>query len=202
MSDLLLPWQASPHQREGIGTSGAFASPRTAAACSLLAVASYFLWSTAALAGQCALDRITFQDSRSGHLLEATRVAVHYHYACGDNTTGVVDAPIISPGDDCRGPFGDILIETHLATSPSRAIFAVYHIEDAVPCCGWFSYSDLASAGFSEVHWLAPSLVLKVPFPGFGIAPNPYPMEKDSGPLAGHTFVAHACSESDNGGSK
>jgi hypothetical protein len=148
-------------------------------------------------AEQCALDRITFVDAKSGNKFVAKRVAVSYQYECASGWTKEFDHP--SKGfKDCRGPFGDTIIE---GTLSGHKAFAVYTVSDALPCCVWYSYSvETASSepAIGQAKWLphkeAPSIELDDALTSwYTIGEENPPYDPDKGPMGGGEYVPKLC---------
>jgi len=142
-------------------------------------------------AEECPLDRITFVDSQTGKAFAAMRVAVQYGYDC-ENGYQESDRPL-KDKTECRGPFGETIIEGLLG---ARTAYAVSTVADALPCCVWYSYSDLASIPYiHEPKWLAPAEVPTAVLENkwFTIGPPNPPYDPDTGPMGGGEFVAKIC---------
>jgi len=140
-------------------------------------------------AEQCALDRITFVDAKTGNTFAAKRVAVSYAYDCPNGWTKEFDHRS-KDLKDCRGPFGDTIIE---GTLSGHKAFAVYTVADALPCCVWYSYSEetaSSEAAIRQAKWLAhkdvPSIDLDDDLTSWYIIgeDNP-PYDPDKGPMGG-----------------
>ena len=74
--------------------------------------------------------------------------------------------------------------------------YAVYTVGDALPCCVWYSYSDLASIpDIHAVRWLPPSDVPAINLENdwYTIGPSNPPYPPDQGPMGGGEFVAKIC---------
>ena len=151
----------------------------------------------AANAEQCALDRITFVDTKTGHRFVAKRVAVSYTYECPTGWTKEFDHPS-KDFKDCRGPFGDTIIEGMLS---GRKAFAVYTVADALPCCVWYSYSEESAsseAAIRQAKWLAHKEVPSVDLGDaltswYTIGEENPPYEPDKGPMGGGEYAPKLC---------
>jgi hypothetical protein len=90
----------------------------------------------------CPLDTVTFIDPWAEGEFAVTRVGTSYEYSC---ESGYAEQPIA--GEECRGPFGDLVLEGRLREyegSPAQMAFAIWTVIEGSPCCGW-SVMDEAS---------------------------------------------------------
>jgi len=101
---------------------------------------------------KCPLDTTIFIDPWASGSFSVKRVGEHWVYLCAN---GITKNP--SDTKNCSGPFGKLVLVGDLKRSEGASaeeIIAVYHIDDAAPCCGWNVYQD-GSQAFENVEWLA-----------------------------------------------
>jgi hypothetical protein len=101
----------------------------------------------------CPLDTTVFIDPWAGGSFSIKRVGEHWIYLCA---SGITENP--PDAENCSGPFGKFVLVGDLKRSEGASaeeIIAVYHIDDAAPCCGWNVYQD-GSQAFENVVWLDP----------------------------------------------
>jgi hypothetical protein len=145
----------------------------------------------------CPLDHVVFTDRDSGRTFVAKRVAQGLIYRC--NHAGTLQTyhfsrhqPRLEGINDCRGPFGDTIVQGRLG---DKTAFAIYSTEDGAPCCSWDSFAakDKAVVGKRFV-WLTgtdvPRIELNDPWYSISNAPVRRPV---TGPLAGGEYVPGKC---------
>lgn len=77
-----------------------------------------------------------------------SRVGANYKYLCDSGAVVVPPA-----GEQCMGPFGDTVLEGHLRDDggvTAEAIFAVWSVNKASPCCGWSVLSAEAGEALTK----------------------------------------------------
>jgi hypothetical protein len=90
-----------------------------------------------------------------------TRVGTSYTYSC---ESGYVEQPI--PGEECRGPFGDMVLEGRLRKyedEPTQTVFAIWTVIDGAPCCGWSARDEASGQSLTQQQnftWLGEENIL------------------------------------------
>lgn len=121
----------------------------------------------------CKLDALTFFDSWvDGAQFKVERVGETRVYWCVDSDGIGTKTKNPTENANCRGPFGDLLLEGTFDGSPNE-MTVIWSVIDGVPCCGWNAYSTnqihnhISSDLLSDVEWFpkgtAPTLGSKVP---------------------------------------
>jgi hypothetical protein len=149
------------------------------------------LVTTPSLAAECSLDQVIFKDRKSGRQFTAERVALNQQYLCGRKLVSA-DAPRRKL-KDCRGPYGDTIIEGYMN---GERVYAIYTVNAASPCCSWESYAGTNTHIPKQVKkWLptgrAPKITLGDEWYTIEASPG-LPMEV-GGPLGGGAYVPILC---------
>jgi hypothetical protein len=145
----------------------------------------------------CPLDHIVFTDQDSGRTFVSKRVALDLIYRC--SRAGALQTyhfsrhqPRLESRPDCRGPFGDTIVQGQFG---DRTVFAIYSTEDGAPCCSWNSFAakDRAVAGKRFV-WLTGADVPRIELNDqWYIIQNNTLQDSMTGPLAGGEYVPGNC---------
>ncbi|SEE46804.1 hypothetical protein SAMN05444161_5859 [Rhizobiales bacterium GAS191] len=146
----------------------------------------------AASASECPLDQIVFRDGKAKREFAAERVALDISYACGSRIVrSTRERPDLK---ECRGPYGDTIIEGFLE---GQKVYAIYTVIAGSPCCSWESYTGSNTAVPKKVReWLPSGEGPKVQIGSawYTIADNPVPdTGRVRGPLGGGNFVPSEC---------
>lgn len=155
---------------------------------SLLSVFLVQVVSPALSAATCPADQLVFRDRERNLTFGAERVAVQHKYLCNGK---MVEASSMGPNrQNCRGPFGETIIEGYLS---GQKVYAVYTAIPASPCCSWDSYSANTSIAKKVKRWLPSGQGPKIElgsawFTIEGDETNPV-----NGPLGGGKFVPTSC---------
>lgn len=142
-------------------------------------------------AAECSLDQVIFKDRKTGRQFTAERVALNQKYLCGQK---VVSANAARKDlKDCRGPYGDTIIEGYMN---GDRVYVVYTVNAASPCCSWESYAGTNTQISKQVRrWLptgkAPKITLGDEWYTIEATVG-LPMEV-GGPLGGGAFVPSFC---------
>jgi hypothetical protein len=146
-----------------------------------------------AIAEVCPIDQVVFRDEQSGKEFAAERVALNYLYDCqGQFVAATRERPDLR---DCRGPYGDTIIEGFMG---GEKVFALYSVIRGAPCCTWESYLGTNTVILKKVKsWLPTGTGPKIDLSNKHdrewntIADNS--PQKVGGPLGGASFVPVAC---------
>ena len=103
----------------------------------------------------CKLDALTFFDPWVGRgQFTVERVGETLSFWCVDGDG--IGAKTKKPTDaaNCRGPFGDLLLEGSFDRSPNE-MTVIWSVIAGVPCCGWEAYptSQVPARHLSDVEW-------------------------------------------------
>lgn len=158
----------------------------------ILIIVASVLITEGAIAAECPLDQIVFRDEKTKREFAAERVALNFKYLCSNR----VVSSTRERGDlkDCRGPYGDTIIEGFLG---SEKIYAVYTIIAGAPCCTWDSYVGTNREVLKRVkEWLpsgtGPSVELGSEW--YTISDNVDSVAgRVHGPLGGAAFIPATC---------
>jgi len=88
----------------------------------------------------CPLDRLVFRDAWTDAEFAVERVGERRFFLC---ESGVVAAPSGVPEGECRGPFGETVLEGAYSEvgengrQPPRRLYMTYYRSDGAPCCWW-----------------------------------------------------------------
>jgi hypothetical protein len=144
----------------------------------------------AARGAECPLDQVIFRDEPSKREFAAERVALNYVYLCGEKFVSASRER--SALKQCRGPYGDTIIEGFLG---GEKVYAVYTVIKGSPCCSWESYIGTNTEVLKRVkEWLPSGTGPRIELGSEWYTIADGPVEgRVHGPLGGATFVPVVC---------
>ncbi|MER9373663.1 hypothetical protein [Mesorhizobium sp. M0491] len=140
-----------------------------------------------AYAEQCPLDRVVWKDTKTDRVFAAERAAQHLIYQCGEK---FIKTETERAG--CGNLHGTFYVDGYMS---GQRIYAIFHIDDASPCCWWDSQLAPNAAIEKEVpRWkpVGKAIEITLKDPSLTISDNP-PLYQVMGPLGGGNFVAEEC---------
>lgn len=148
----------------------------------------------------CPLDRLDFVDTDGVEVFTVAQVGVQQFAICGNPQT-VVDLSEMEQREDCRGPFGHVILDGLLhdgaPDESATGVMAIWSVLPAEPCCGWsFDMGEnvvnvLVGPGlptpneaFAAIDWLEPGQV-----PSLGEIDATPVIDRDQGVIAQPTLL-------------
>ncbi len=146
---------------------------------------------------KCPLDTTIFIDPWAGGSFTVQRVGTNYHYLCGQPRKV---SSIPAPGEECLGPYGNLVLLGSLSDShgeEAKSVVAIYETIKGAPCCGWLVHkreSPAVEQLFKKVKWLEPNDVPKLGKLPFGsIKRHEYAPDESFTNIFGNPKIAMKC---------
>lgn len=130
----------------------------------------------------CSLEGLTFVDPWAGGSFTVRKVGTAYAYNCPEG--------VVVPNDECRGPYGDLVLEGDYRENSNDGPVtksAIWSVIPAVPCCGWNVLQGAYLPSEKGFAWLTGSAVPKLADMSF------LSIESESGEDFGNPLMAASC---------